>query len=646
MSLFGGDSSAPPTESEYESGSDNPPSSVEQSPPTTELRSPSSAQIPHDVHEPLAEDVVEELAGNNADSEESDDEEPERPNRFKGPPQTWRGYTAVDRQITESLQQLEDADLAAHLYNAHALKRRVRKPAYALSTLKNWQNKDAWLKQGKELQHIDAAGQLQTELIPAKDWTAWPLPPASLYTLTNGFRRAAVAPEEDEWVIGGNGTQDPGEELKEEMLGLFVRLAKDNWNAKDWQGVGQQSTRMRALSGARLRSQGVHSDVELNDGSGDESRSAEGKVPQEGGVKRGRKPQMEVNFKPVVLADDAKAQRLLRPTIASMLSKLDDVALALQRTRLNHFGRGGFGEGSSQSEFTTDAETTERESRSRSQSQAKSAPRSKPITRQSSRPSSSRASRAPKSPIKPSNPTVEPEDSDSASDYGAQFGKEDIPDSEASRSPTTRRKRSRSESTADEEGVSNTRDWSRAGLMDWSEVLGIAAVKGWDQKALARTAERCAAWFGESMSFIPFHEDLATKSAAVPIQYTPSSILAPEPSIIGAPLPRKRPYWQAGAIRCPHTDCYGHHKDFEMSYRVIEHCMRIHGYDPRFNDSDNEERTHGGVHIDGFLQPITAKQGWLGHGRSKAGGKKRKTEEADHADATAAVASIEEEEAL
>jgi N-terminal acetyltransferase B complex catalytic subunit len=55
--------------------------------------------------------------------------------------------------------------------------------------------------------------------------------------------------------------------------------------------------------------------------------------------------------------------------------------------------------------------------------------------------------------------------------------------------------------------------------------------------------------------------------------------------------------------------------------------MRNHGYDPRTNDSDNEERTHGGVHIDGFMQPITAKQGWLGHGRSKAGGKRRRTEE-------------------
>ncbi|KAJ4362220.1 N-terminal acetyltransferase [Ascochyta clinopodiicola] len=644
MSLFGGDSSAPPTESEYESGSDLPPSPIAQT-LRPSLHSPQSAQgidTARGLQDPAIEGFAQDTAGNDADSEESDDDEVERPNRFRGPPQTWKGYTAADRQIAESLQQLEDTDLAAHLYNAHALKRRVRKPATELSTLKSWQNKDAWLKEGKELQYTDAAGQPQTELVPAKDWTAWPLPPTSLYTLSNGFRRAAVAPEENEWVIGGSGAVDPGTELKEEMLSVFLRLAKQSWHKKNWQDEGQPDAKNRARSRARSKSQSIHYDIDMKDGSGDESKRSDGEATGGNGVKRGRKPQPELTIKPTILADDAKAHRLLRPTVASMLDKLDDVALALQRTRLNHFGRGGFGDGSSQSEFTTDAETTGRESRSRSQSRAKSAPRSKPVTRQSSRPSSSRASRAPKSKKKASKPKVQSEDSDSASDYGAQFGNKDGLELDAIRNPTLRRKRSRSESTMDEEDIANTRDWSRAGLMDWSEVLGVAAVKGWNQQALARTAQRCAALFGESMSFTPLHEDLATRSPANLVNLITTTVPAPSRLTIDAPSSTKRPYFQPGAIRCPHTDCYGHRKDFAMSYRVIEHCMRIHGYDPRSNDSDNEERTHGGVHIDGFLQPITAKQGWLGHGRSKAGGKKRKTEEADLADLNAVAAVIEE----
>lgn len=638
MSLFGGDSSAPPTESEYESDTDNPPSHIAKAP----LRSPPSAQT-HAGLQSIVDDVAQDVVDSDADSEESDDVELERPNRFKGPPQTWKGYTADDRQLAESLQQLGDTDLAAHLYNANALKRRVRKPAAELSELKNWQNKDAWLKKGKELQYTDAVGQVQTELIPVKDWTAWPVPPASFYTLANGFRRAAVAPEKDEWVIGGSGAQDPGQELKDELLGVFLRLAKDNWNAKEREEAGHKDAAQRSSSRSRSRSrsQSVHTDVEMKDADASELGDGDDKTPQERGKKRGRKPRVEEDPNPAIIADDAKAERILRPTIASMLAKLDDVALALQRTRLNHFGRSGFGEGSSQSEFTTDAETTEPESQSRPQSRAKSASRSKPVARQSSRPSSNRASRAPKSPKKSSNTAVQPDDSESASDYGAEFGEDDALDSEASRGNTNRRKRSRSASTAEGEDSNNTRDWSRAGLMDWSEVLGIAAVKGWDQNALARTAKRCSALFGERMSFRPFEEDLATKPLADPVQYTPATIHSPDGLPFNAPRPEKRPYYQAGAIRCPHPDCYGHHKDFRMAYRVIEHCMRQHGYDPRTNDSDNEERTHGGVHIDGFLQPITAKQGWLGHGRSKAGGKKRKTEEDEYGD-RAALQEIEE----
>ena len=632
MSLFGGDSSAPPTESEYESDTDNTPSPIAEA----RLRSPPSAQTHHGF-QPIAEEVTQDVSVNDAESEESDDEEPVRPNRFKGPPQTWKGYTADDRQLAESLQQLEDTDLAAHLYNAHALKRRVRRPVPELSTLKNWQNKDAWLKQGKELQYTDAVGQAQTELVPAKDWTAWPVPPASLYTLADGFRRTAVAPEKDEWVIGGNGIQNPGQELKDEMLGMFLRLAKDSWNSKQWQEHGHQGATQRLPSRARSRStsQSLHTDVDMKDAGGNELGDDYDKIAQEPGKRRGRRPRIEKDTNPAVIADDAKAERILRPTIASVLTELDDVALALHRTRLNHFGRSGFGEGSSQSEFTTDAETTEPESQSRPQSRAKSASRNKPVTRPSSRPSSSRASRAPKSPKKPSNAAAQPDDSESASDYGAQFGEDDALDSEASRGNTKRRKRSRSASTAEGEDSSNTRDWSRAGLMDWSEVLGIAAVKGWDQRALARTAKRCSALFGESMSFRPFAENHAAKPLASPVRYTPSTIPPPNSLPFDAPQPEKRPYYQAGAIRCPHADCYGHHKDFRMAYRVIEHCMRQHGYDPRTNDSDNEERTHGGVHIDGFLQPITAKQGWLGHGRLKAGGKKRKTGEDEPGDLAA-----------
>ena len=51
------------------------------------------------------------------------DSEPERPNRWKGPPSTWQSLTEQERGLAASLDQIRNADLSLHLYNAHALKK-------------------------------------------------------------------------------------------------------------------------------------------------------------------------------------------------------------------------------------------------------------------------------------------------------------------------------------------------------------------------------------------------------------------------------------------------------------------------------------------------------------------------------------------
>lgn len=49
-----------------------------------------------------------------------------RPNRWAGPKSTWRRLTEEQRLLWRSMQQLQDRDLAAHLYDAFALKRAGR----------------------------------------------------------------------------------------------------------------------------------------------------------------------------------------------------------------------------------------------------------------------------------------------------------------------------------------------------------------------------------------------------------------------------------------------------------------------------------------------------------------------------------------
>ena len=62
------------------------------------------------------------------DSNGSDSEESviQRPNRWRGAPSSWNKLTAQERGLAASLDQIRNADLSIHLYNAHALKRRAR----------------------------------------------------------------------------------------------------------------------------------------------------------------------------------------------------------------------------------------------------------------------------------------------------------------------------------------------------------------------------------------------------------------------------------------------------------------------------------------------------------------------------------------
>lgn len=61
----------------------------------------------------------------------SEDLHEHRPNRWTGAKSTWRTLTEEDRLLWQSMKQIQDQDLAVHLYNAFALKRRGRNPETA-----------------------------------------------------------------------------------------------------------------------------------------------------------------------------------------------------------------------------------------------------------------------------------------------------------------------------------------------------------------------------------------------------------------------------------------------------------------------------------------------------------------------------------
>jgi hypothetical protein len=627
MSLFGGDNARPSLSPSPSQSSPSP--SVEdpagaqnaQNAPLTSFTLDSETD--DDNHNQIDPDALE-------DDEDESELKPSRPNRFTGHPGTWQRYTAADRQIAASLEKIDSEDLTAHLYNTHNLKRRLRRPAEKLTGVKSWQGKDAWLKKGEDLQYTDPVGETETELIPPKSWTAWPVPPNQLPHKKENVERADS--EEDTWYIGAVGAQSAGEVMREEILALMLRQAKEQWLSRE-SDQEEDDVPSRPKPRAKSEGKGVKSDVDIQDQEGRETGSSpfetepnEKKVERRG--KKGAFQQEEPLSKPTFLADDDEARRILQPSVNSLLTRLDGLALGLRRSRLNHLGKGAHSD-RSESEFGSDTEQAGLRAKrlpSRAQSKSHTGRKAKNL-------STSRTGHTLKHKEKPSKKPKKPEtevldDSDSVSDYGADH--EDEIDLQSSSSDESSQgmlfnatKKSRKNSDASSTNLENAR---QVGLMDWSEVLGVASMTGWNERAVARAAQRCAALFGEGMSFRTFDEASATQPVPEAVQYTPSTI--PDFGSLSADTSSnaKRPYFDSGTLRCPHKDCWGSEQDFKIPYRTIEHVIRVHDYDPRTNDSDNEERTLGGVHIDGFLQPISLKRGWVGAGRGRSKSADKKTE--------------------
>lgn len=608
MSLFGGDDSGPPSQTSNE----------EYSQPTSPApRSPTPQNAQNAPLVPFVLDSNNETNGSSGESESESELEadPSRPNRFFGKPSTWLKYTALDRQIANSLEKLDSADLAAHLYNAHSLKQRVRKPAEQLAGVKNLQCKDTWLKEGEDLEFTNAFGETEVEFVPKRGWTAWPLHPQRI-------------PPKREGLAGA----DIGDGMREEISALFSQLAKESWlsrpSSEEFQNVSLGLERSQSGTSQTLVPGTEHGafDVEMQKGEGSEDSSDS--MPQSDPREQlahmlGKKPkerQEQQVSKPVLLADSDQEQRLLHPSVNSVLAQLDNLALAVRRSRQNQLGKAAYSDRSG-SEFTSDADSVVSARRASSRSQS----RDRPSTTAKARPSVAKRKLLTSKRMPKKLNLNGLDDSDSASDYGADHEENGESGTASSDSDLPKSKRSTSRRLRrDSDSSSTPRIWTSAKTMDWSEVLGIAAMTGWNERALARTSQRCAALFQEGMSFRTFNEGFALEPITQPVQYTPSTI--PSLDDLGAEGPQranKRPLFEPGLLQCPHKDCYASRVDFfKFPYRVIEHIQGVHGYNPRTNDSDNEERMYGGVHVDGFLQPIGVKPGWNSARKARAGDRK------------------------
>ena len=410
---------------------------------------------------------------------------PSRPNKFLGPPSTWRNWTAPERDLAASVEQLQAKDLSIHLYNSFKLRQRYR-----------LRSSD---QQAQSPQ--DSESSEGSQWVPPKVWSAWPLPP-DIVPKEHDERRweDGTIPSE----LHHTGLERPGRQLQEMLVAQVLRKAKEQFREQQWEGE-QHTTKITMRQPKHLQGR----------------RHANGRF-------HAKQDHDLLDQKPVIMADDQRASEILRPTVQHMMTKLDGLLMGLHQARAAYLAVEDSG---SESQSTTSERSTSR-GRPRKRKQKAPSPDEDAGTDQDT-----------------------PKYAGSVSDESQyREGKPAVKDRiQHTRSSSHR---SRSHKFRSRKG--------RLGLRDWSDVLGIASMTGWQKSVVGSATARCATLFEEGIKFRTLEEGKKVQEVDV---YLPNA--------------------------SPHIRSQGN------SWRARE------GSNNRFAGV-----MVGAVHVDGFLKPIEGKKSW------------------------------------
>lgn len=250
--------------------------------------------------------------------------------------------------------------------------------------------------------------------------------------------------------------------------------------------------------------------------------------------------QETTGVQPVIMADDERALEILRPTIQHILTNLDRLLVGLHHARNFCLA------------INDDADESELESGDTRGSTSKS--------------------RGRKRKRKPSARDTE------SSKISEQHSRSELNNAEESRSFSgTRSGSKRPGSYSRNSSRTFHKRKLRLGLRDWSEVLGIASLTGWETTVVTRAAARCSVLFGEDISF----RTLAERESENYVE----------------------------------TTC--------LSSTSVPGIFKTESYPTGGSDTTAvgkmEVEMFGGVHIDGFLKPIEGKKSWKYGGESGKG---------------------------
>ncbi|KAK3938913.1 RNA polymerase I-specific transcription initiation factor-domain-containing protein [Diplogelasinospora grovesii] len=506
-----------------------------------------------------------------------------RPNRWSGPASTWRRWTERERNLYRGLIEGQRArDLSLHLYNAFALKKRKPQPIAASAGDADDED-DEYRPGGGGGGHGDEWKEDAVWNGPGRQWTAWPMR-ADEVPDDDFLRGARVDDDDDDdddsedgftfrMQTGGDGNRNLEEEISANMLRFAKeRLRKRVARRKErllqaqqaQQAEAQQQGKQRQVEqeqeqeqdavvqsvevemgdypGAAVHTEGTEIAAGSNPGGGGGVGSRTGTPHRQrsisGPPSRSRSP--SPSYTPVPSADDDLSYQLLRPISRRILAKLDDTLTVLHNSRqvgLYHMSESSAGE-------ETEPETPQQQ---QTKKKGRGRPRKPSPSPSSGRPRSTRRGRPKKVHIPLEGETeqemlvriarekktrlpsfaVDQSRSGAGTETGTEFETEVETEPAGkrrrSRSSRRRRSRSRSSSLASQPRTSDRlreQRLGRWGLRDWRDVLGAAALAGFSEAAIARTAQRCATLFGQDMTMHTLSEHPAIITSMT--RYTPA----------------------------------------------------------------------------------------------------------------------------
>ncbi|KAI4197763.1 MAG: hypothetical protein LQ346_002923 [Caloplaca aetnensis] len=255
-------------------------------------------------------------------------------------------------------------------------------------------------------------------------------------------------------------------------------------------------------------------------------------------------PSLVEEDEPLVMADDEMAKRILQPSLNHIGVKLDAILMGLHHARSSY---ATYGPASKKTQATTDGDSSQDNKRKRETSRRAL--------------NSGRGQR--RRVLRDVADDSMAEDTESDSSYERH-----------------------TETDHDlAEPLRSRRRLGRLGLRDWSDVLGVASMCGWDAGTVETAVARCSALFGEGLVLRTLREG---QDGYHEVSYLPKSLANEDPPRVAS---------VTGNI---HHQAAVPSKDQVRSETGRE--FDSYGYD--------QDGKVGGVHVDGFLQPIPKRKYW------------------------------------